>query len=446
MVIAYKEHMQFIMILVFMYVIGVWGGPLIYLIYPVFLILFGLRKRYFELFIAALWTLVLSDYVPVDNATYMDLEFAKTLKPLVPIVMVYFFIRDRESFKPYPKLFLYFIPFFIIVNIALEYSIYFQVGLQKNLSFILMYLVVPLVTVYLHRTMGNRFWKALLTFIVGLLTIGIILRFAAPEIAMRNGRYKGVLGNPNGLAIFLNLSFILWMVVRKFELAIFTKRENLFIGFVILLSLVWTESRNGMTSVLLFYATYKLIQVNWFLALVVLAAILAFNDLIFELIIGLIEFFGMQDFFRVDTIEEGSGRIIAWQLAWIKLQDYFFIGGGFGHDEHVMRPNYKMLSMQGHQGGVHNSYLSLWLDSGILGLVAYFGGLIAIVSKAIKHNYIIIAFIASMGFNIYFESWLVGSLNPFTILYLTILTIFFCNLTGADYEQSEQLINDQENQ
>ena len=50
-----------------------------------------------------------------------------------------------------------------------------------------------------------------------------------------------------------------------------------------------------------------------------------------------------------------------------------------------------------------------------------------------KHNYIVIAFITSITFNIYFESWLVASLNPFTILYLIILTIFISNFTGNDY-------------
>lgn len=439
MVLAYKEHTQFILIMVILYVLGVWGGPLIYPVFPLFLILFGLRERYFELFILALWTLMLSDYVPVENATHDDLQFAKDLKPLIPVFLLFFFLKDRDLFKPYPKMVIYFIPFFIIIMIALKDAIFINVGLQKNISFILMYLIVPLYVTFLHRKLGEQFWRALITFIIGMLSIGIVLRFAAPDIAMKVGRFKGVLGNPNGLAIFLNLTFILWMLVRKFELAYFTKRENLFIGFVILISLVWTESRNGMTSLLLFYATYKVIQINWFLALVVLGAILSFNDLMFEVIIGIIEFFGMQEFFRVDTIEEGSGRIIAWQLAWIELQDYYFLGGGLGHDEHIMRPNYHILSQQGHQGGVHNSYLSMWLDAGIIGLSSYFLGLLGIVSKAMKHNYLILAFAASICFNIYFESWLVGSLNPFTIIFLTILTLFFMNFTGKDYKSTDHL-------
>lgn len=443
MIIAYKEHSQFIMILAIMYILGVWGGPLIYPVYPLFLFLYGLRGRYFEMIIIAIWTLMLADYVPVENATYDDLLWAKKLKPLVPLTLFLFFLRDRESFKPYPKLFVYFLPFMVIVTIGLTDSIFFQVGFQKTISFVLMYLCIPLYVTILHRRDQQNFWKAVLTFIIGMLTIGIVLRFVAPDIAMKVGRFKGVLGNPNGLGVFLNLTFILWILIRRFNLATFTKKENMYILFIILLSVIWTGSRNGMMSMFLFYVMYKMIQVNWFFALVLLAAILTFNDQLFVVFVAVVEFFGLQGFFRIDSIEEGSGRAIAWVFAWQEIQDYFFIGGGFGHDEHIMRPNYKWLSMQGHSGGVHNSYLSMWMDAGVLGISAYFGGIIAIISKTMKNNYIIIAFVTSIAFNIYFESWLVASLNPFTIIYLIILTIFIGNLTGEDYVQDEFSIADE---
>jgi O-antigen ligase len=435
MVIAYKEHSQFILIMTLLYILGVWGGPIIYPVFPLFLFLFGLKRRYFELLILALWTLILSDYVPVENATYDDLQFAKDLKPLIPLTLFLFYLKDRAIFSPLPKLFVYFVPFLVIVSIALSESINFQVGIQKTISFALLYFVVPAYTLLLHRLYGERFWKALITFIIGMFMIGIVLRFAAPDIAMRVGRFKGVLGNPNGLGVILNLTFILWILVRKFKLATFTTKENILIFTVIFTSLIWTGSRNGMMSIFLFYMMYRMIQLNWFFALVLLSAFLAFNDQIFTLIIGVVEFFGLQGYFRVESIEEGSGRSIAWGFAWIKIQDYFFIGGGFGHDENIMRPNYAWLSRLGHSGGVHNSYLSMWLDAGIIGLVAYLVAVFTIISKSIKNNYLILAFVTSIAFNIYFESWLVASLNPFTLIYLVILTIFISNLSGQDYVQ-----------
>lgn len=437
MIIAYKEHSQFILILAIMYVLGVWGGPLIYPVFPLFMFLFGLRGRYFEMLIVTIWTLMLADYVPVEGATIDDLKFAKMLKPIVPLFLFLFFLQDRDNFKPYPKLFLFFIPFMIVVTLGLMDSVNFQVGIQKTISFVLIYFTIPVFVFYLHRQYQERFWKALFTFIIGMLTIGIVLRFVAPDIAMKVGRFKGVLGNPNGLGVFLNLTFILWLLIRKFNLATFTKKENLYILFVIILSLIWTSSRNGMMSMFLFYALFNVIQINWFLALVVLAAILTFNDQLFEVFVGIVSFFGLEGYFRIDSIEEGSGRIIAWAFIWKEIQHYYFIGGGFGHDENIIRPNYAMLSRMGHSGGVHNSYLSMWMDAGIVGLLAYFGAIFAVISKAMKKNSLIIAFVASIAFNIYFESWLVASLNPFTVIYLIILTIFANNLTGEDFESTE---------
>lgn len=436
MIAAYKQHSQFIMILAIMYVSGVWGGPIIYLMFPVFMILFGIRKRYFELFVTSLWLLMLSDFVPVKDAPYDDLQFAKDLKFLIPLLLSGFLFIHKEDFKPVPKLILWFIPFFVIACVALQYSIKLSVGVEKTLSYFLMFLNVPFYVTLLHRREGEFFWKALITFIIGMLTIGIILRFAAPQIATIDGkRFKSVLGNPNGLGIFLNLTFALWIVMREYKLAIFTKNENRYILAVILISLLWSGSRNGMMSIFIFFMMTSLIRIHWFLSIISVIIVVTFNDQLFEIFLGLVEFFNLQDYFRVESIEEGSGRKIAWIFAWQEIQNYYFLGGGFGNDENVMRPNYYWLSKLGHQGGVHNSYLSMWFDVGIVGFVAYFFGFFATIFRAFKSNHVALAFAICILFNITYESWLVASLNPFTILFLTILTVMASNLSGSAEEQ-----------
>jgi hypothetical protein len=435
MIEAYKQHFQFIMILTVMYVSGVWGGLIIYPMFPLVVLLFGIRQRYFEMFITSLWLLMLSDYVPIKNATYDDLQFAKDLKVLIPIFLLLFYLKDREEFMPIPKVTLYFLPFLAVMIFSLSYSMNLTVGYQKTLSFALMYFCIPIYVAKLHRDHGEDFWKALITFIIGMLMIGIILGFVAPNIGlMSDNRFKGVLGNPNGLGVFLNLTFILWVVVEEFELARFTKAERILIIFVILFSLLWCGSRNGMMSIFLFYVMYRFIKINWFLGLVFVISLLVFEDLLFESFLGIVEFFNLTEYFRVDSIEEGSGRKIAWYFVWGEiLRDNFFIGGGFGHDENVMRQNYWWLELAGHNGGVHNSYLSLWMNGGLVGVIMYFTAFLILVFRSVRHNYIVLAFAASMLFNITYESWLVASLNPFTILFLTILTTFESRLSSTDY-------------
>ncbi|MBL7897910.1 MAG: hypothetical protein JNJ99_05195, partial [Crocinitomicaceae bacterium] len=172
MIIAYKQHSQFIMILAVMYVSGVWGGPIIYPMFPIFMLVFGIRKRYFELFISTLWLLMLSDYVPVKNATYDDLQFAKDLKALLPVILFLFYLRDYRSFGPIPKVFFYFLPFFVVMLYSLQFSLKMDVGIQKTISYLLMYFCIPVYVLKLHREQGEYFWNALLTFIIGMLTIG----------------------------------------------------------------------------------------------------------------------------------------------------------------------------------------------------------------------------------------------------------------------------------
>jgi O-antigen ligase len=82
-----------------------------------------------------------------------------------------------------------------------------------------------------------------------------------------------------------------------------------------------------------------------------------------------------------------------------------------------------VLERLGHQGGVHNSYLAFWLNTGITGLFLLFRGIALVFIKATKNTAVSMAILFSVLFSILYESWLAGSLNPYTILFLVILTI-----------------------
>jgi len=442
MITAYKYHIQFIIILIVMYVLGVWVEPVIYVLFPVLVFLLGAKGRIFELLILSIWMLILSDYIPVKNATFADLQFAKTLKPIIPLSLFAFFLLNKERFKPIPAFLLNFVPFFIITVIALAFSIKLEIGIQKTLSFILMYTMIPIYISTLHREQGELFWKSLLTYIIGMLTIGLVLGAAVPQIGLLEGggRFKGIFGNPNGVGVFLNLTFILWIILEEFNLIKLTKKERWYVLFVIIASLLWCGSRNGIMSVVLFYSIYRIVKFNWFAGFLFIFVFVIFSDMIFQGFLDLVSFVGLESYFRVDSLEAGSGRQIAWWFAWTQIQESFFLGGGFGHDENVMRPNYYWLSFRGHDGGVHNSYLSFWFDSGLIGVIFYYGALIRIYLKSFKLSPIVLAFAVSIFFNSTYESWMVASLNPFTILFLINLTIFGLNLKGEKAEEVESQV------
>ncbi|HMC97061.1 MAG TPA: O-antigen ligase family protein, partial [Flavobacteriales bacterium] len=151
---------------------------------------------------------------------------------------------------------------------------------------------------------------------------------------------------------------------------------------------------------------------------------------------------GLQDYFRLETLEDGSGRYFAWHFTWGHIQKYFVFGGGFGNDERIMRKFRLYLESMGHQGGVHNSYLSIWLNLGIVGLLVYLRSFFLLFFKASKMVPMSLAVMFSVLFSIMYESWLMGSLNPYTILLLIIMTVVseheITEGVGEEVEEEEE--------
>jgi O-antigen ligase len=75
------------------------------------------------------------------------------------------------------------------------------------------------------------------------------------------------------------------------------------------------------------------------------------------------------------------------------------------------------------EGGVHNSYLILWLNTGLIGVIVYFRSFFLSFFKANKNTKLAFPIMFSVMFSINFEPWLMSSLNPFTIGFLLILTL-----------------------
>ena len=47
-----------------------------------------------------------------------------------------------------------------------------------------------------------------------------------------------------------------------------------------------------------------------------------------------------------------------------------------GATELLYKENYQLLSRLGHQGNAHNSFLTIWYDTGIIGLLGFITGLL----------------------------------------------------------------------
>ncbi|PCJ83885.1 MAG: hypothetical protein COA57_10375 [Flavobacteriales bacterium] len=202
----------------------------------------------------------------------------------------------------------------------------------------------------------------------------------------------------------------------------------------LLLSLVLSQARTSLFTVLIFFFFNYLYKYSAFLGFLIFLISMFIYQVVLNNIIEIILFLNLEEYLRIDTIEGGSGRYMAWDLAWKNIQKNFFIGKGFVFATDLFHRNYVPLSKLGHEGGVHNSYLNFWLDTGLIGLILYIGGFFMLFIKAAKRNKVALPIMYAVLFSITFESWLTASLNPFTIIFVMIVTLFFIDNESVSKE------------
>ena len=314
------------------------------------------------------------------------------------------------------------------------------VGFQKTFSYILMFILVPNIVTRLFRETGQKFFKNLIYFGTTICLAGFILYAIKKEYAFNAiiGRYNGVFGNPNGLGLYAFLLFALFFTLNDIYENMFTRNEKILIYFAILFSIVFSNSRNAFLSVVILVLFAAIFKKSSFLGLIMSIVLFVVNLLVADYIPILIKQLGLESFFRLHTLQELSGRAVAWQFAWTKIQNNYFISRGFGYDEFTMRANYHMLSRMGTQGGVHSSYLSLWLNFGLVGALLYMRSFFLVFIKAIKINRVSFSIMYAVLFSAAFEGLFIGSLNPQMIILLITITI----ISDPDFKTEEAEIGE----
>ena len=152
--------------------------------------------------------------------------------------------------------------------------------------------------------------------------------------------------------------------------------------------------------------------------------LLVYFDEILNFVLNILASIGLGSTLRLESIDEGSGRFIAWRFAWVEIQrTALILGKGLGYDEYFMRKNFNTLSKLGHEGGVHNTYLILWLNTGLVGLILYFSAFFWLFIDAFKDNKYAFPTMVAVLTSISYEPWLSASLNPYTSIFLVIISL-----------------------
>lgn len=354
--------------------------------------------------------------------------FAKDAKTLATLMLPLNLLGSWRSTRFSNHFLLHISVYLIIATITLAWADNPNLAVQKTMSYILIMICIP--TLFLHCVQDDEsFFKDVFYVFSILLFVGLLLKYVLPGFVVmeKNARFSGLLGNPNGIGIFITLSFLYFQVIRRTGIVSFNRNDLLIFYIGLFASLFFCKSRTAMMTVIIFYSLYTVYNYSHFIGWIFFFTLAYMYDVILETIPLVTDVLGFSEDLRVenvDKIKRGSGRDIAWAFAWENIKDSMFLGHGISATEELYIKNYKSLSMLGHEGNAHNSYLTIWYDTGLVGLVSFLIGIITFFIKVSKEFPFVMPSLFAIFFSIYYESWLSASLNPFTTMFLFLVTIY----------------------
>ena len=410
---------QFIIISLLWLVFGIYSGPIVYAIVPLMLLLLARKEMHLEILLGFFFILILSD------SRLASLQFAVTVKNIYLLFIALVTFNEMRNHGIIISFYKYFIAFFCVAIVTILFNPDMSLSFQKTLSYILFFIFVPNYIFIVFKKYGFMLFKSLVYFVGLILILGLVLNITNPEMTNLVGRFRGLLGNPNGLGLFTFLFILLFFTLNEHFPNLFSRNEKIVIYGISFFCLLKCGARASLISTVLFLFFYRFYKMSPIVGFVIFIIVLLLYQLISDNLVNIIVSLGLGEQFRVETLETGSGRVIAWKFAWDEIQYNFFLGKGFSYNEYLFRKNYDYLSRLGHEGMAHNSYLTIWLDTGLVGLILFLTGLFSIFLKAAKRSRLSIPVLYSVLFSNYYESWITASLNPFTIQLVFILTVIF---------------------
>ncbi|MBN8703763.1 MAG: O-antigen ligase family protein [Bacteroidetes bacterium] len=385
---------------------------------------------YSEIFIGFFFLLVLSD----SN------EATKLTKQTYLAVMFLFLFIDKNYFRLSNNIIGVFLPFVYISILCVFFSTEFQSSLEKTISYTLILYVIPTYAINIYEEQKELFLYNIIAFVSTLLVLGIIMYYVNPAFVTSVGRYKGLLfRNPNGMGVFTVIFFFFVLFANDIHPTLFSSKQRYYLYAVGFFTLILASSRNSLTAVAILFLFKGLYRISYFVGFLMLVFIAVIFPYFLDLLQDLAFSFNLQEYFRLETLETASGRYFAWQFAWENIKLSPWLGNGFGYVDVLFNNNFNYLNKSGHFGNVHNSYLTFWLEVGLLGLLAFIIPLLLLFLRGSKKYGVSMPMFYALLFSINFESWLTGSLNPYTTPLLAIIAIL--NYSLIEKEEDTVLVH-----
>lgn len=415
----FKENMQFTIVTMIWVIIGILFDKSAMLLAPLVLLLYRNKEFYTEI----IMTQVLINYLS-DNR-HWEFNFATLGKDMVLVTACAFVFMNPKNFPVRSKIYYPFIPFFVLAFILSTQHPNPMHSFQKTLSFFLMVAVIPNYFLRQLQIEGKTYlrkiiWLGTILYLIALVMMVVL----PPDWTFLEGRYNGLLGNPNGVGTWSTMFFIFIVMSLEHYPDILNRNEKIIVFGSLVFSVLLASSRNCIFSIAIFLFFSRFYKISPWIGFVLVITIALLYQVINENLPFIITSLGLGEYFRVEHLNDGSGRLIAWTFAWKQIQEhYFLLGRGFAFEEWLFDVNQDWLNVLGHQGGVHNTYLAVWLNTGIIGLICYLFGFFYNFARAARTNHMSFPVMFAILFSITFEAWFQASLNPFTIIALLVITL-----------------------
>jgi O-antigen ligase len=382
------------------------------LLLSVAIILFDIQKNKLRNVLIVFLVLLLFS----DSQSTIFSNSGKNAKDIVLVIASAYLIFKGKINIEYSYL-KYFLAYLIIALIGLIFVNFNIIGLQKWFSYglIIWFLPVMLLLIF-ERGEGLIFLRQMIIIFALLYIMSIVLSRVSPAVFAQFGRFNGIHRNPNGVGIFSALFVMNLFLVREKVQMIFSKKFFYALVSIFLFAIILSGSRNSILALSIFFI-FSLFRIKFFLGLTLVVIIsLGYNSLMVA-IEQVVLAANLEKELRLNTLSYASGRIYIWQACWMEIQNNYWLGHGFSYEEYSKwdKAYYKILPMLIHNyGNIHNSYLTIWLNTGLLGLLSFMIGLISNVLKNQFKSKWFVPLIFATIFLAFFESFLVASLNPYT--------------------------------
>jgi hypothetical protein len=197
-----------------------------------------------------------------------------------------------------------------------------------------------------------------------------------------------------------------------------------FRGFkIVLIALVvLTGSRTALFGVLIYEVILRLLKFKVLLAIALIGIGFIYSISATLSIEAIVASLGLSEYLRIESLVDASGRTEVWAVAVEEINKQPWLGKGMLYDNYFIN-NFGERFMGENRArawyGIWNSYLSLLLNVGILGIAAY--SFFWYKMYALSQMKIIrFAFLMMCLFSAITESWMAASMNGFTPL------VFLC--------------------